>query len=384
MDAERAGLRVLMTTDTVGGVWPFTLELASQLAQLGDRVLLVAMGREPDAAQRMQAAAVAGVELQARPYRLAWMSEPWDDLREAGHWLGELADAFSPDVVHLNDLAHAEAHRAAPVLMTAHSCVCSWWQAVHGKPAPYAWNRYRAHVAANLRAAGHVVAPTRAMLACLHHHYGDLPSVEAIHNGRTPPSPQGHPPAKEPFVLGAGRLWDQAKNLQALAGAAPALPWPVYLAGDARHPDGVDLRFEAVHLLGLLPAPELQAWMGRASIYALPARYEPFGLSALEAAQCGCALVLGDIPSLREVWSDAALFVDPDDGAALVTAIATLVRDAALRERMARRATARARRYTPTAMALRYRNAYLELIARDRIGSLAGPRRTPAFAGAHA
>ncbi len=32
----------------------------------------------------------------------------------------------------------------------------------------------------------------------------------------------------------------------------------------------------------------------------LPARYEPFGLSVLEAALSGCALVLGDIPSLRE------------------------------------------------------------------------------------
>ena len=42
--------------------------------------------------------------------------------------------------------------------------------------------------------------------------------------------------------------------------------------------------------------------MARASIYALPARYEPFGLSILEAALSGAALVLGDIPSLREVW----------------------------------------------------------------------------------
>ena len=53
--------------------------------------------------------------------------------------------------------------------------------------------------------------------------------------------------------------------------------------------------------------------MGRAAIYALPARYEPFGLSILEAALSGCALVIGDIPSLREIWADAALFV-PSDG----------------------------------------------------------------------
>ena len=64
-------------------------------------------------------------------------------------------------------------------------------------------------------------------------------------------------------------------------------------------------------MLGRLSAGELADWYARAAIYALPARYEPFGLSALEAALSGCALVLGDIPSLREIWGDAALFVPP-------------------------------------------------------------------------
>jgi glycosyltransferase involved in cell wall biosynthesis len=36
--------------------------------------------------------------------------------------------------------------------------------------------------------------------------------------------------------------------------------------------------------------------------------YEPFGLAPLEAALCGCAVVANDIPSLREVWADSALY----------------------------------------------------------------------------
>ena len=63
----------------------------------------------------------------------------------------------------------------------------------------------------------------------------------------------------------------------------------------------------------MLSAEEMRQQFGRAAIYALPARYEPFGLSILEAALCRCALVLGDIPSLRELWDGAALFVPPDD-----------------------------------------------------------------------
>ena len=47
-----------------------------------------------------------------------------------------------------------------------------------------------------------------------------------------------------------------------------------------------------------LSGEDIRPWFARAGIYALPAVYEPFGLSVLEAALSGCALVLGDIPSL--------------------------------------------------------------------------------------
>ena len=383
MDAERdGGLRILMTADTVGGVWPFAMELCSQLTQLGDRVLFVAMGREPDAAQCREAFAVPGLELHARPYKLAWMQEPWDELEAARQWLHELADAFVPDVLHLNDLAHGDSSWPVPVLMTAHSCVCSWWHAVHGVPAPREWNRYRQHVTRNLHSVDRVVTPTRAMRMALQHHYGELPAVEIIHNGRT--ASLRSTSGKEPLVLAAGRLWDEAKNLRALAAVAPRLPWPVLLAGDTRDPEGHETVLANAHVLGLLPGAEVQQWMQRAAIYALPARYEPFGLSVLEAAQCGCALVLGDIRSLREVWGDAAVFVPPDDAAALETAIATLIRDDGLRESMARRAQARARRYTPSAMALRYRNAYLDLINQRRANGRARSRPSPAMTGVHA
>jgi glycosyltransferase involved in cell wall biosynthesis len=102
--------------------------------------------------------------------------------------------------------------------------------------------------------------------------------------------------------------------------------------------------------------------MGRASIYALPARYEPFGLSALEAALAGCALVLGDVASLREVWGDAALFVPPDDAEAIGAALRSMVRDVDLRQELAVRAQRRAARYTVERMA----DAYLDVYAQVR------------------
>ena len=157
-------------------------------------------------------------------------------------------------------------------------------------------------------------------------------------------------------MLSAGRIWDEAKNVAALDRVAPRLPWPVAVAGEG--PPG------AARRLGRVPQHELQAWLERASIFALPARYEPFGLAALEAAHAGCALVLGDLESLREVWGDAALFVDPADDEALEHALRLLIDDEPLRAELARRARSRAAAYTPERMAAGYVELYRRLLAR--------------------
>jgi glycosyltransferase involved in cell wall biosynthesis len=117
---------------------------------------------------------------------------------------------------------------------------------------------------------------------------------------------------------------------------------------------------------------ELASWYAQASIYALPARYEPFGLSVLEAALSGCALVLGDIPSLREIWGDAAVFVPLDDRevkeatasrSAIANAINTLISDSALCTALATKSRSRALELTPQRMVLGYLEAYKDLIA---------------------
>jgi glycosyltransferase involved in cell wall biosynthesis len=187
-------------------------------------------------------------------------------------------------------------------------------------------------------------------------------AVQVIPNGRAVSEvPDGI--AREPIVFTAGRLWDEAKNVQAVCDAAPFLPWPVFVAGDARDPEGRDRAFTGVRVLGVLPAAEMRAWYARAAIYALPARYEPFGLSVAEAAAAGCALVLGDIDSLRENWDGAARFVPPDDRAALTTAIRRLIDDEPERRRLSAAAAARARRFSLARMADAYLDVYTEAAA---------------------
>ena len=61
--------------------------------------------------------------------------------------------------------------------------------------------------------------------------------------------------------------------------------------------------------------------LARQPIFVSTALYEPFGLAVLEAAQAGCALVLSDIPTFRELWDGAARFVPARDDGALACAI---------------------------------------------------------------
>ncbi len=366
--------RVLMTADAVGGVWTYALELSRALGAFGIEVVLATMGPRPSVSQRAEAATIRGLRLVESDHRLEWMPDPWEDVERAGDWLLGLEAEHAPDVIHVNGYAHGALPFRAPVVVVAHSCVLSWFRAVKGHPAPAEWSRYHREVQSGLRRANRVVAISRAMLDALESCYGSLPGTAVVHNGRDPA--RFRPARKEPFVFAAGRIWDEAKNLRALERAADRIGWPVYLAGDDGEPPRSDVAIAAPpssRRLGRLDLDEVAGWMARASIYAFPAKYEPFGLSVLEAALSGCALVLGDLPSLREVWGDAARFVPSDDTAALAREIEALARDDAARSTLGLRARTRAAEYGVDAMARRYLDLYAELVAEH---VLAGGART--------
>jgi glycogen(starch) synthase len=348
-----------MTIDTVGGVFTYGTELAAALNRRGTEVVIVTFGREPSDDQRRQLTR-AGVERVVETgLKLEWMPEPWRDLATAERLLLELERELAPDVVHLNGFAHGDAPFRAPALIVGHSCVFSWWAAVHGSAPPADWARYRTVVRSGLAGAAAVVAPSRTMLSELERWYGPLRvSGQVILNGTSLAETAGSA-GRDPIVLGSGRLWDQAKNAAALHRVAhrPALRDQILLAGesgDGPTPAG------GAHVLGRLAPERLAELRRRTTVYAAPARYEPFGLGILEAARDGCALVLGDIPSLRELWNGAGLFVDPDDDAGLGDALEMLLAAPETAAGWGRRARERSRAYSAVAMG----DAYLDLYER--------------------
>ena len=350
---------VLMTTDTVGGVWSYSVELAHELANHGVRVTLASMGAPVSASQRAQVAALPSVALHESSFRLEWMDQPWADVDAAGEWLLSLESKLRPDVVHLNGFAHGALPFRAPQIVVAHSDVLSWFEAVRGTDAPESWRKYRERVRAGLLAAKFVVAISGAVADSIGRHY-DVPPPTVIHNGVASQGYSCGP--KEDLVLGSGRAWDEAKNLLTLDAAAGVISWPVYIAGATESPNGNAVTFRHAQPLGFVAAHNLRDWYSRASVYALPAVYEPFGLTILEAALSGCALVLGDIPSLRELWARAATFVPPRDVSAIASAIESLAARPRIVREMGRRAYERARCFTAKKMAACYLELYRQLL----------------------
>ena len=374
--------RILMTADTVGGVWTYAMELCRALGVRGIEIALATMGAPLSRSQRSEVASHWNVKVFESDYKLEWMNDAWDDVDSAGEWLLELEDQFQPDLVHLNQFSFGALPWRIPKVVVGHSCVLSWWRATKGCDAPAEWNEYRTRVLEGLALADFLIAPSRAMLNALEEFYGPFAASAVIPNGRS--FSKCHFRSKRNFVLGAGRLWDEAKNIASLARGAADLPWPVCLAGENRDFSGRETQHAPIRYLGHLSPAKMQAWFERAPIFCAPVRYEPFGLSILEAALAGCALVLGDIPSLRENWNAAALFVPPDDSNALKRALRKLITSPGLRRELSTKAREIAARFTPARMAEGYLDIYANVLARfysaNAAAALLASRKEPGLA----
>jgi glycogen synthase len=354
--------RVLMTTDAVGGVWTYALDLAAGLAPLGFETTLVVMGRSPTEDQLHAASRAPHLELVDTRLPLDWMATEPAEIGEAGAVVRGLARRVGADLIHLNSPALAAGGGfRIPVVGACHSCLATWWSAVKDGPMPpdFAWRTQA--LWRGLVACDALVAPTYAFAASVARTY-EIPTPFVVHNGRAP-APAA-PPNRQPIVFTSGRLWDEGKNVGVLDAAADAIQAPLYAAGPLGGPNGAALR-PGRHLrtLGAQTPDEIRDWLGRASIYASSALYEPFGLGVLEAAQAGCALVLSDIPTFRELWDGAAVFADPRSPEAFASAFRRLLSDDAEMQRLAKQAKARSRAFDVASMAAGVAGVYHHALA---------------------
>jgi glycogen synthase len=341
--------RLLLTTDAVGGVWTYSLDLARALAEQRDLVVLLAvLGPDPDAEQLTEAAAVPGLQLIRTGLPLDWTASSAEEVRDAAWVLARLAAEAEADLVQLHSPALAVSPFPGPVVSVVHSCVATWWHAVRGGqlPTDLAWRAEL--VREGLDRSDLVLAPSKAFARDVQQVYDLQAAPKAVHNGRRrfalPATPQSD------MVLTAGRLWDEGKNVAIFDAAAARCAADFVAAGPLTGPQGQTLALAHARHLGQLAPARLAELLASRPIFVSPSLYEPFGLAVLEAAQAGCALVLADRPVYRELWGEVALFVDPRSADSLAGAARQLLGEPSLRRRLGEAARMRSDAYSPQAM----------------------------------
>jgi glycosyltransferase involved in cell wall biosynthesis len=354
-------IKILMTADTIGGVWTYTMTLCEALKPYNVEIHLVTMGKWLNDSQNKQIRQLDNVILYESSLKLEWMEDPWDEIKIGEDWIAEIYRKVRPDIMHFNNYAQVSNEWQCAIVTVFHSCMHTWYTAVKQEKPPEEWERYRKMLNKALFLSDVVVFPSFGIRAMAEQVHGNIAQSQVIYNGADLKPFEDVP--KQPYVLGAGRLWDEAKNMCLLCDAATQLTWPLKIAGSNQSPDGHVFDTDTIEYLGELRHDQLWTYLKEASIFASAAVYEPFGLAVLEAASSGCALALSDISTFREIWGDAAVYFDPDDKADAARAIQLLIDDEMLRQSLSEKAKRKSQEFSTTAMAANYMALYNKLLA---------------------
>ena len=175
-----------------------------------------------------------------------------------------------------------------------------------------------------------------------------------------------------PLILYVG-MAQPHKNLRGLIRAVSHLhragsnsPPELAVAGPLRHSERVRLERDAhragfvgsIRWLGWLADDDLRLAYHVADVLVLPSFSEGFGLTLLEAMQCGTPCVAADIPVLREIAGNAAVFVDPHSPEAIAGAIAAVIERAGIAVELRELGFANLRRFSWAAAAKNTLAAY--------------------------
>lgn len=359
-------MRILITTDTVGGVWTFTKQLSTELLARGHKVALVSFGRAPSLSQTEWAGEASASHGGAFSYTasevpLEWMQENDGAYRDGALALIPVAKDFAPDVLLSSQFCFGRLPLPIPRVIVAHSDVLSWAAACRATPLPPSkWlAQYVRLVGEGLEAADAVATPTHWMLSALGAHFTLPQHAVVIHNGRSFTDDPIPSESKKLQAVTAGRFWDEGKNLKLLNGFMS--PIPIVIAGSFElESTGATIDSGCITLIGELSETDMRSLFCESAIYICTSLYEPFGLAPLEAALCGCAVLANDIPSLREVWGDecALFFRNKHDLTVLLNELADRGKLACAQERSQRRA----RMFTGSRMAEKYLNLFERLL----------------------
>lgn len=196
--------------------------------------------------------------------------------------------------------------------------------------------------------------------------------IAVVHNGyndkiyrRLPASPEKMAAVLDkygletPYFLYVGRL-EKKKNIPALVESFaylrennPEVKAKLVLLGDAGFGfdeikytiEEFDLNDKVV-MPGWVAEEDMPYIMNAASAFVFPSKHEGFGIPVLQALACGIPTAVSDLPVLREVAGEAALYFNQNDKRAMAAAMGRILQDEKLREELASKGLERAKKFS--------------------------------------
>ena len=229
-------MHILVTADTLGGVWTYTRELVTGLVRRGDRVTLVSFGDIPVAAQTRWMDGLANLDYRPTAFKLEWMLDSEADMEASSQYLQAVVDESRPDLLHFSQFYYGALRCDVPRVVVAHSDVVSWWMSVHHQlPPETEWLHWYRQIVT--RGLGEATTWSRPLAGCWSRSSPIMASLSlrfVIHNGRTPALFNPYISKQETTVT-LGALWDSGKNVSLLL--KREMPGSVRIVGCDRHPD---------------------------------------------------------------------------------------------------------------------------------------------------
>lgn len=336
-------MRILFWSSTfwphIGGVEVLGANLITTLGERGHQVVVLARRDTDDLPATDEIGRASIIRLR---FRQAIESQDPDAVLALRGEVGRIKRAFAPDIVHLYHLGpdllfhRLTAAYPAPALVTLHQ--------------PFSGDLLAANAALGrtLREADAIAACSRSVLEDLR---ARIPlAVSRSHlvvNALPPSAVAASPLAGGPaVVLFVGRIVPQKGfdlGLQAFAQILTERPETrLVIAGDgiaraALERQAGELRIAgAVAFTGWAAVDRVRELMRAARLVAMPSRYEPFGLVALEAAQMRRPVVGFAVDGLPEAVANGSsgILVEPGNVDALAAAMLRLLEDRMLAARL--------------------------------------------------
>lgn len=343
----------------ISGIGRYTRELIREFAAMPTTPEIVLLFDDAERAERLRRA----LNLESAP-RIQVRIVPWR-IFSAGSQLRlpHALRALSADVFHSPNwmipyAAFPRRGRQTACVVTIHDLI----PLLFPHFTPRAWKTrlnplFRRLMLATLRRADTIIVPSEAtrrdVLRIAGYDEAGAARVTVIPEAADARFRPSDRPRDGRTILFVGRR-DPYKNLPLLIEAfarvraeCPEAQLRVIGPPDPRYPEPEARATElgvagAIEWSGYREFEELVEAYQTAAVFAMPSRYEGFGLPALEAMACGTPVVCSDVASLPEVVGDAALLVPPNDVEALAAALTRVLREPALAAELRARGLARA------------------------------------------